>query len=203
MLLLLLPLQGFTSSCIWFVLLESNRIEYHGGTTAEQGTALCFLKPIWNSLDFCSALHPKKTVSIIFKDFLCLSRRSFSKFKDNSRKKLHFLEFQEFSRTKVNSRTFQGLCEPWVTSQSMLSANSFINHALWRCTPSIKEKFHDFLFIPHTGWHSHFKIGSTLKIRICSYGSKFFIKSWSHLRREASMLTKELLAMEVYCTYWT
>ena len=28
-------LQSFTSSCIRFVLLESNRIEYYGGTTAE------------------------------------------------------------------------------------------------------------------------------------------------------------------------
>ena len=39
-------LQGFTSGCIRFILLESNRIEYHGGTTAEYGTALRFLFPI-------------------------------------------------------------------------------------------------------------------------------------------------------------
>ena len=39
-------LRGFTSGCVRFVLLESNRIEYHGGTTSEYGTALRFLLPI-------------------------------------------------------------------------------------------------------------------------------------------------------------
>ena len=36
----------------------------------------------------------------------------FSKFQDNSRTNCTFLEFQEFSRTKSFSRTFQGLCKP-------------------------------------------------------------------------------------------
>ena len=39
-------LQGFTSCCIQFVLLKSNRKEYHGRTTAEYGTTLHFLLPI-------------------------------------------------------------------------------------------------------------------------------------------------------------
>ena len=39
-------LQAFTSGCIRFVLLESNRIQYHGDTTAEYSTALHFLLPI-------------------------------------------------------------------------------------------------------------------------------------------------------------
>ena len=39
-------LRGFTSGCIRFVLLESNRIEYHSGTIAEYCTALRFLLPI-------------------------------------------------------------------------------------------------------------------------------------------------------------
>ena len=43
---LISALRGFTSGCIRFVLLESNRIEYHGGTTSEYGTALRFLLPI-------------------------------------------------------------------------------------------------------------------------------------------------------------
>ena len=56
-------LLGFTSGCIRFVLLESNRIEY----TAPH---FIFYYQFCNSLDFyCHCIH-KKTVSIIFKDFL-------------------------------------------------------------------------------------------------------------------------------------
>ena len=86
--------------------ITQNRIEYHGGTTAEYGTALRFLLPILQFSLFLLCTASKKTVSIIFKDFLWLSRIFFSKFKDNSRTNCTFLEFQEFSRTKVIFKDF-------------------------------------------------------------------------------------------------
>ena len=59
-----------------------------------------------NSLNLLLRSASKKTVSIVFKDCLWLSRRFFSKFKDNSRTNCTFLEFQEFSRTKVIFKDF-------------------------------------------------------------------------------------------------
>ena len=52
----------------------------------------------------------QKTVSIIFKDFLWLSRRFFSKFKDNSRTNCTFFKnSRSFPGPRSFSRTFQGL----------------------------------------------------------------------------------------------
>ena len=65
-------LQGFTSGCIRFVLLGSNRIEQNTMAALPLNTAphFIFYYRFCNSLDFYCALHPKKTVSIIFKDIL-------------------------------------------------------------------------------------------------------------------------------------
>ena len=77
------------------------RIEYHGSTTDEYGTELRFLLPILQFSWFLLHTASKKTVSIIFKDSYDYQEGFFSKFKDNSRTNCTFLEFQEFSRTKV------------------------------------------------------------------------------------------------------
>ena len=76
-LLLFLPfpisaLQGFTSGCIRFVLLESNRIEQNTMAALPLNTAphFVFYYRFCNSLDFYCALNPQKNVSIIFKDIL-------------------------------------------------------------------------------------------------------------------------------------
>ena len=65
-------LQGFTSGCIRLVLLESNRIEQNTMVALPLNTAphFVFYYRFCNSLDFYCALHPNKTVSIIFKDIL-------------------------------------------------------------------------------------------------------------------------------------
>ena len=81
-----------------------NRIEHHGGTTTEYGTAFVFYNRFLNSLDLCCALHPKNCF-IIFKDFVII-KEILSNFQENLRAKCTFSEFQEFIRAKVIFQDF-------------------------------------------------------------------------------------------------
>ena len=59
-----------------------------------------------NFLDFYCALHQKKNCFYHFQGHLVIIKEFSSKFKDNSRTNCSFLEFQEFSRTKVIFKDF-------------------------------------------------------------------------------------------------
>ena len=120
-------LQGFTSGCIRFVLLESNRIEYYGGTTAEYGTALRFLLPILQFSWFLLRTASKKTISIIFKDILWLSRSFFSKFKDNSRTKCTFFRIPGVFQDQGH---FQGLFK---VCANPVTNNNVLTHFVYSC----------------------------------------------------------------------
>ena len=58
-----------------------------------------------NSLDFYCTMHPKNCF-YHFQGLFMIFKEIFSKFKDNSMKNCTFLEFQEFSRTKVIFKDF-------------------------------------------------------------------------------------------------
>ena len=105
-------LQGFTSSCIRFVLLESNRIEYHGGTTTEYGTTLRFLLLILHF--FLVLLHTaSKKLFLSFSRTFCDYglKEIFFKIQGQFKDKLHFFRIPGVFQ---NQGHFQGLCEPWL-----------------------------------------------------------------------------------------
>ena len=117
---LISALQGFTSGCIRFVLLESNRIENNGGTTTKYGIALHLYYRFYNFLDFYCALHPK---NCFYQGLFVIIKEIFSKFKDNSKTNCTFLEFQEFSRTKVIFKDFSRSVRTLVTKDFAVKSN--------------------------------------------------------------------------------
>ena len=77
------------------------RIEYHGSSTAEYGTTLSFLLPNLQFSYFLLCTASKK-LFLSFSSTFCDYQGDFFKISRQFKSKLHFfLEFQEFSRTKV------------------------------------------------------------------------------------------------------
>ena len=98
-------LQGFTSRCIWFILLESNRID----RIPWRHYRWIWHRTSFSITDFANSyctLHPKKLFLSFSRTFCDYQGDFFSKLKDNSRINCTFLEFQEFSRTKVIFKDF-------------------------------------------------------------------------------------------------
>ena len=97
-------LQGFTSGCIRFVLLESNRIKQNTMVALPLNTAshFVFYYRFCNSLDFYCALHPQKNCFYHFQGHFVIVKEIFSKFKD----KLHFFRIPGVFQDQGH---FQGL----------------------------------------------------------------------------------------------